>query len=312
MRAFAGKTLRLLRPALKDLDPGASLIFASASTEARGRAPLWDNCVRERAANCVEVLGSTAEVVTLSSPVREVGEVSLNDDEGLARVFAPRRSAYLDISGLPHHVWAPLLRVGLAYCDRLWVAYTEPGVYRKHPSPTSKTEFDLSDGFRGVEPIPGFARLRGPADEKESVLVALLGFEGRRATHVATTLDPVPQVFAVVGLPGFRLEYPQYTFASNEEFFAAFRAYANVRVAAASCPFEAFDALADIHRDSGGKYMYIAPIGTKPHALGAVCYALKYPRTTELMYDHPQRKPGRTEGIGVMHVYSIKPSHVAP
>ena len=57
--------------------------------------------------------------------------------------------------------------------------------------------------------------------------------------------------------------------------------------------------------------MYIAPIGTKPHALGAICYALRNPDTTEIMYDNPIRKPGRTAGIGQMHVYMLKPSYVA-
>jgi hypothetical protein len=294
------------------LDPAALYLFAAPGTEARGRAPIWDECLRFRAANCLEVVASTPKTATISSVTGGSIEVPLNDDEAVKRIFASARSAYLDISGLPHHVWAPLLRAGLEAFERLWAVYAEPAVYRRHPSPTSKTEFDLSAGFRGVEPIPGFAKLRGPGDEKESVLVALLGFEGRRATNVAFELDPVPNVFAIVGVPGFRIEYPQYAYSSNEEFLAEFRAYANVRFAGASCPFEAYDALVDIARDTGAQYMYIAPIGTKPHALGAVCYAIKHSDKTELMYDHPVRKAGRTQGIGTLHIYAIKPSYVAP
>lgn len=108
------------------------------------------------------------------------------------------------------------------------------------------------------------------------------------------------------------MEYPQITFSSNAEFLEETRAHANIRIAAASCPFETFDTLADIQRDSGNKYMYIAPIGTKPHSVGAICYALKFPEATELMYDHPIRKPGRTQGIGLVHFYTMKPSYVAP
>lgn len=309
-RPSAGKTLRLSQPQVADLDADALYIFASPGTEARGRLSLWDECLRERPNNCLEVAKSTPKTVVLRPAERDPVEVPLSDDDAISAVFGAHRAAYLDISGLPHHVWAPLLRVGLSAFEVLRAVYAEPAVYRKHPSPTSKTEFDLSEGFRGIEPIPGFAKLRGPEDEKESVLVALLGFEGKRATHVAFALDPVPDVFAVVGVPGFRLEYPQYTYSSNEDFLSEFRAHASVRYAAASCPFEAYDALADIQRDRTGKYMYIAPIGTKPHALGAVCYALKHPETTELMYDHPLRKPGRTQGVGTLHVYTIKPSYV--
>jgi hypothetical protein len=114
-----------------------------------------------------------------------------------------------------------------------------------------------------------------------------------------------------VGVPGFRIEYPQITHASNEDFLNEYRAHANVRLARASCPFEAFEALSELHRDCSGRYMYIAPVGTKPHALGAICYALKNPDTTEIMYDNPVRKPGRTAGVRTFHIYKLKPSHVA-
>jgi hypothetical protein len=213
---------------------------------------------------------------------------------------------------MPHHVWAPLLRVGFRVLDELYVVYNEPAIYKKHPSPTSRGEFDLSEGFRGIEPLPGFAKLRGPDDEKDAVFVALVGFEGKRPTQVALALDPVPRVFAIIGVPGFRVEYPQISHASNIEFIEAYRAHADVRFAAASCPFETFDALWDIQRDCAEKYMYIVPVGTKPHAVGAICYALGHPATTEIMYDHPIRKAGRTDGIGTMHIYTLKPSYVAP
>jgi hypothetical protein len=288
------------------------MYFLSAEgTEARARAPIWNDCLRLRTGNCVEIIDSSA---TSASARRAQGEpftFPLNDANAMTAIFSGFRSAYVDISGMPHHVWAPLVRAGFSAVETLYAVYTEPDTYRKHPNPTSRSEFDLSDGFRGIEPLPGFAKLQGPADEKDSILVALLGFEGRRASHLALALDPVPKVFAIVGVPGFRVEYPQITCWSNEEFLTEYRAHVNTRYAAASCPFEAFNALAEIQRDSGGKYMYIAPIGTKPHALGAICYALRNTDATEIMYDNPIRKPGRTAGIGQMHVYTLKPSHVA-
>lgn len=312
-RPAAGKTLRLDAPVLGDLLPDAAYVVSASGTEPRGRAPLWNLCVQHRTANCVEVVEWTDAVIRVRrATVDPPTEIALNDDTALSGVFGAFRSAYLDVSGMPHHVWAPLLRVGFAALDALYVVYTEPATYKKHPSPTSRTEFDLSAGFGGIAPIPGFARLAGPDDEKNAVFVALLGFEGRRANYVALALDPVPYVYAIIGVPGFRVEYTQIAHASNVEFLAEYRAHANIRFASASCPFETFDALAEIHRDCPGKYMYIVPVGTKPHSVGAICYALKHPRQTEIMYDHPIRKPGRTEGIGRMHIYALKPSYVAP
>lgn len=311
IRPAAGKTLRLTAPEIGNLDPAAIYVLSAVGTEARGRAPIWETCLSLRSSNCAEIMDSSATTVSIRAGQAAIAVVPLNDTTALASIFQGARVAYVDISGMPHHVWAPLIRAGFVALDTLYVVYTEPDIYKKHPNPTSKTEFDLSEGFRGIEPLPGLAKLRGPADEKESVLVALLGFEGRRASHLALALDPVPKVFAIIGVPGFRIEYPQITHASNEDFLSEFGVHSNTRYAAASCPFEAFDALAEIQRDSGGKYLYIAPVGTKPHALGAICYALKNPDTTEIMYDHPYRKAGRTAGVGMMHVYTLKPSYVA-
>ena len=309
-RPAAGKTARLANPNISVLDSTALYVFSAPGTEARGRAPLWNECRRDRPLQCLEVVShSDASIeVEVGGAGRRV--IDLRDGEGLRELFRPRPKSYLDISGVPHHVWAPLLRAGLEVCDGLVAVYTEPAVYKRHTSPTSRGEYDLSEGFRGIAPLPGFANLRGPKDEKDAVLVSFLGFEGRRASYVALALDPVPKVCAVVGVPGFRAEYPQITFASNAEFLGDSRAYASVRMAMASCPFEAFDTLTDIQRDRSGRYMYIAPIGTKPHALGAVCYVLKHPESTEIMYDNPIRKPGRTEGIGLVHFYTLKPSYV--
>jgi hypothetical protein len=230
----------------------------------------------------------------------------LLDTAGLTSIFQGATSAYLDISGLSHAVWAPLVRSGLTVLDRFYATYVEPDEYKRHPSPTSVSQFDLSDGFGGVSPLPTFARLSGPPDESDSIFVALLGFEGTRARFVANSLDPVPTAYALVGLPGFRPEYPQYALMSNEEFLAENKAHANVRYAAASCPFECMDVLSDIHREHPGSYMYLAPVGTKPHALGAILYSIANPQSTELMYDHPQRKRDRTSGVGQMHIYSLK------
>ena len=51
--------------------------------------------------------------------------------------------------------------------------------------------------------------------------------------------------------------------------------------------------------------MKIAPIGTKPHALGAFLFPLKTSRRVEFVYDFPIRKRNRTIGTGKVFVYRI-------
>lgn len=82
---------------------------------------------------------------------------------------------YLDVSGLGHQVWAPILRLAERCVADLRIVYVEPRGYRPHPSPASPTIFDLSTSFGGLAPLPGFARLAGPPDENQTLLVAMLG-----------------------------------------------------------------------------------------------------------------------------------------
>ncbi len=51
--------------------------------------------------------------------------------------------------------------------------------------------------------------------------------------------------------------------------------------------------------------MKIAPIGTKPHAFGAVLNALSRPYATEIVYDNPVRARGRSEGQARVLVYGV-------
>src|SRR5690349_15666786 len=164
LRLAAGKSMRYQSPTISDLDPDALYLFSSAGTEQRSRIPLWDQCLATRATQCVEVVETTATHLAARAHDGEI-HVPLLDETELGALFRGFHSAYLDISGLPHHVWAPLVRVGLRVADVFRALYMEPASYARHPSPTSQSQFDLSDGFGGVSPISGFARLRGPTDE---------------------------------------------------------------------------------------------------------------------------------------------------
>jgi len=45
------------------------------------------------------------------------------------------KNVYLDITGLPHHIWAPLVKIALATCRQVMAVYVEPGIYRFSASP---------------------------------------------------------------------------------------------------------------------------------------------------------------------------------
>lgn len=212
---------------------------------------------------------------------------------------------YLDVTGLSHHVWAPLLRVLMERTEPVFGIYVEPGDYRFSEAPTEGNLFDLSERIEGIAPLPGFASL-APRAARKGVFVALLGFEGARFAHVVENVQPEGgSIVPVVGVPGYRPEYPFYTYVGNKGTLLETRAWENVRYAAANCPFALYGLLGEVAREFDGKPMVVAPIGTKPHAIGAVLYHLRHPNATELVYDHPVRKPERTRGTSRVCVYEL-------
>ena len=299
-----GRSRRIGSPRLGDFESDAACIFAAAGTEDRGRLHVWNERLAHTPESCCEVLHQEASQITVViDGKKEV--IALRDGDGLRRLFGGYNRAYIDISGLEHRVWAPLLRESFRALRTVWIVYVEPERYRPHSAATSGLMFDLSSSIAGIAPLPGYANLRGPNDEKKALFVPFLGFEGTRARQVAMTLDPVPRVIAVVGAPGFRAEYPSVTITCNQDFLDDHHAHADVRLARANCPFEAYRALSDIKSEFPGWFFYLALVGTKPHALGAIAFAIENPTTTEIMYDHPVRKPQRTYGIGTTHIYCM-------
>jgi hypothetical protein len=209
----------------------------------------------------------------------------------------------IDLTSLEHRVWAPLVRTVLERGLSLLALYTEPADYRKHDDQPGAI-YDLSS-THGIEPLPGFARLARRVND-HGAFAPLLGFEGARLMHIFDQEEVDARLTSpVVGAPGFRLEYSTHSYIANRDTLDQERMEDRVELAAASCPFEAYDALDRIHERTGRQYLRVAPIGTKPHALGAVLYAIDHPEDVELVYVHPVRTDNRTEGTGSIYVYDV-------
>lgn len=216
-------------------------------------------------------------------------------------------TCYLDITGLAHHVWAPLLRALLVTGSRLRVVYVEPASYRRSPNPTEGELFELTERIAGIAPLPGFASLHG--SDEDVLFVPMLGFEGTRLAYAIEHVQPAgDRIIPLIGVPGFRPEYPFHTYLGNRPSLESTKAWKNARFARANCPFSALYVLEDIAQQWPDSAMKVAPIGTKPHALGAVLFYLLSARPVELVYDNPIRKSQRTTGsdrVSVYHVSSL-------
>lgn len=302
--APARHTKRYRNISVTDIHPDEVLLVAKDASEARGQLPVWDIYRQNEPTKVVQVEMVDREHITIHRYGCNSHTICLVDEDSLQSLFTSSR-VLIDISGFSHNVWAPLIKAAYQKRPITRVVYAEPESYKSHPTPASATLFDLSISLEGLAPLPGFAQLGGPEDEERTIYVPLLGFEGNRPERLAMQLDPVPKVLPVVGVPGFQLEYPAFTIACNRGLLEEYRAHTNIRLARASCPFEVFSVLRDIRKDYPDYYMYIAPVGTKPHSLGGILYAIANPNDTEIMFDYPIRKTGRTSGVGVIHIYDF-------
>lgn len=278
----------------------ALYVFGQSEEERSHFADDWKN-----AQQCDFLqLSESADGLEVSS-VPDGALVPLRSERHVGTLLAASegRPLVIDVTGLSHHVWAPLLQVGLEIAERVDVVYVEPGDYRFSDVPRVGEVFDLSERIAGISPLPGFARL-GRQFDGDSIFVPLLGFEGARFQFVLDQVQPSGgRTFPVVGVPGFRPEYPFYTYEGNEPPLRG--TWKDVRLASANCPFELFLILDDLFDGVPEPVMKVAPIGTKPHSVGAVLQAIVYPDRVELVYDHPVRKPGRTEGEFRTLVYHV-------
>ncbi len=240
------------------------------------------------------------------------------DLAGFEHVFVRRRSRledfvdtlqgtplYIDITGLSHSIWAPLVRVCLERDIQTRAIYLEPATYSVVPGPDSGELFDLSERIEGIAPIPLFATLMD-ASEANVCFVALLGFEGVRFDHMLNEIQPPEgKVFPIIGVPGFRPQYPFDAYLGNAAPLDKYRAARNLKFARSNCPFALYYALEDLAGRFPNDQLKIGLIGTKPHALGAILFAVANPDRVEIIYDHVKRKAGRTRGAARCLVYGL-------
>lgn len=210
---------------------------------------------------------------------------------------------YIDVTGLDCRVCASLIKNAIE-CYRkglftnIKVVYVEPERYDIKSFKSESVFNDLSEQIEGVEPLPGFATIFSDEDS-ESFLIALLGFEGGRFIHMLENVQiPNDKIIPIIGMPGFRLEYPFAAYWGNRRPLEDTGSWRQIKFASANSLFDVFVLLKDIIQKDTSFRIKVAPIGTKPHAIGAMLFAIKYPERVELVYDNPLRKKSRSKGIG--------------
>lgn len=233
-------------------------------------------------------------------------ELQLRSSKSLSKLWLDidkHRDVYIDITGMSHSSWSAILKSAIDEGFNVLVVYVEPSSYMLSNTSIQGQFYDLSEKIRGIYPLPGFANFN--QESSEFLLIPMLGFEGARFKYIMEQVQPdYRNIFPIVGLPGFRPWYIFESLENNMDVLKSTRAWESIIYVPSDCPFSCYHRLDGIHNRNQDKQLKIAPIGTKPHALAAIMYYLNHPEV-EIIYDHPVRKPGRTNGASKLHVYHV-------
>ena len=165
------------------------------------------------------------------------------------------------------------------------VYYTEPEHYR-YMAGTFDT-YQATLGPLEVLEVPGFPGRAGALDGGN--LVVLLGFDGQLAISIAEDVAP-SETIVVNGLPGYFPKYKDISLVNNERLVAGAE---GVRYAPADNPFETYNLLERVRSEAAGAPMTLAPLGTKPMALGGCLFAIDND-DVRVVYARPQEYVSRT------------------
>lgn len=234
------------------------------------------------------------------------GTVGLRDKAELQRFrqMLGGRRTYVDITSMSFLVWGPLVQALLLSDLDLRAIYVEAHAYRQSTNPLPSQHFDLTAGFDGIVQVPGFISLDDA--DGEMLVVPLLGFEGQRFARILNEPFCQPDyVIPIVGAPGFRTRFPLISLTENAAPLIESASWTRTRYARSNCPFAAANCILAIAR-SRSEHLRLIPIGTRPHALGAVLAAMELGERADLVYDRPRKKTGRTVGAGTMLEYNLR------
>jgi hypothetical protein len=157
---------------------------------------------------------------------------------------------------------------------KLGFLYTEPDAYES-----------ITRGAMATKDMPGYSGAR--TLRKKDALAILLGFEGNRAVAVYDEIDP-DLTIPINGFPSYKPEFKDISILRNKELLMDEEIFKNLRFAPANDPFDTKDALHELYLDISSEYnLSIAPLGSKPMALGSCFFAMEQP-DCRVIYPYPQ------------------------
>lgn len=191
--------------------------------------------------------------------------------------------------------------------------YVEPREYRRpiEERLCDHRNFDLSANRR-FRSIPMF--MTNLSEIPKGQAVFFLGYEGARLSQALQQAEVLQSWMkhAVFGVPAFESAWEIDAIANNIDHLTVKDA---IKYVAASSAAAAYRLLSEMRaNEKEGHPILVAPLGTKPHAIGAALFLIEHNGLDQavLLYDHPERTSQRTLYVRRWHVYDVIDSLAAP
>ncbi|GGB86430.1 hypothetical protein GCM10011352_10420 [Marinobacterium zhoushanense] len=215
-------------------------------------------------------------------------------------------SVLIDATTLGVPELALLLRVlSTLKKKKISIIYTEPKDYRKKESQVfGGRVFNLTDKFKGFSGIPTISK-RLDLEEPNDV-VFFLGFEGHRLQTALEELNIASSDCSLFfGVPPYKPGWEIDAFENNIKYVNDNDLDGRVYFCGADNPAAVFYELDQLRRSMQDEsQLTVAPIGSKPHSLGALLFTAVF-KDTNLLYDHPIKSHGRSQSVGAVHIYDV-------
>jgi hypothetical protein len=194
-----------------------------------------------------------------------------------------------------------------AKVQEMRLVYVEPNDYRRKikGSLCNHRDFVLSDNRR-FQSIPMYQSNLQELDLGRAVF--FVGYEGARLGQALEQIEILQswKKNVVFGVPAFEAGWEIDAMANNVQHIGD---QDQVMYAAAASAEAAYRLLSDLRmRDKEGLPILIAPLGTKPHSIGAALFLIEHESMDQavLLYDHPTKSSGRSNEIRRWHFFDVE------
>lgn len=221
--------------------------------------------------------------------------------------FAGVKSLLVEASSLsfPEILYVTLAAIR-ARIPALRFVYVEPSEYRRDIQGRlcDLRNFELSDNRR-FQAIPGFQTNLSETEVGQAVF--FLGFEGARLGQALEQQEVLRRwsKHAVFGVPAFSPGWEIDAIANNVQHLGQGDQVKYAAAASANAAYRVLSTL--LEQDKEERPILVAPLGTKPHAIGAALFLIENESMDRalLLYDHPTRSSGRSSEVRRWHFYDV-------